>query len=83
MDMLLYFKIFGFVFLIPGFFIAFFAKKIVKKFNLNEKTKCDFGNEMSEDELKDYKFNKAVVNLKIIGMIVMIPGFIFVLFAFK
>ncbi|MFA6309514.1 MAG: hypothetical protein WC677_07230 [Clostridia bacterium] len=83
MDMLLYFKIFGFIFLIPGLFIAFFAKKIVKRFNLNEKTKCDFENEMSEDELKEYKFTKAVVNVKIIGMLIMLPGFIFVLFAFK
>lgn len=81
--MLFYFKIFGFVFLVPGFLIAVFAKKIVKRFNLDEKAKCDFENEMSEAELNEYKFNKAVVNLKIIGMLIMIPGFAFVLIAFK
>ncbi len=59
------------------------AKKIVAKFKLDEKAKCDFENEMSEEDLRDYKFNKAVVNIKMIGMVIMLPGFVCVLLAFK
>lgn len=64
------------IFIVPGFLVVFAARTLVKKFNLNEKTKCEFESEMSEEELADYKVNKAVVNVKMMGMLIAIPGFV-------
>lgn len=76
-------KILAFLFLIAGFGTVFAAKSLVKRFGMDEKVKCDFENEMTEDELKQYKFNRASVNLKMLGMLVSIPGLVLILIAFK
>lgn len=76
-------KILGFLFLIAGFGTVFSAKSLVRKYNLDNNTKCDFEHEMNEEELKQYKFDKASVNLKMAGMLVSIPGLVLVLIAFK
>ena len=76
-------KIVGFLFLIVGFGMVFSAKNLVRKFNLDRNTKCDFEHEMTEEELKQYKFDKATVNLKMSGMLVSIPGLVFILIAFR
>lgn len=80
--MLLY-RILAFVFLVPGFGTVFGAGEIVKKFELDKKEKCNFENEMTEEELAEYKFTRASVNLKMIGMLIAIPGLVFVLLGFK
>lgn len=80
---MLIYKIFAFVFLIPGVLLSVLAKTIVKKFKMDEKAKCDFENEMNEVEMKEYKFNKAVVNLKMIGVLLVIPGLLLIIFAFR
>lgn len=76
-------KILGFVFLIAGFVTVFSAKSLVAKFNLDRNTKCEFENEMTEDELKKYKFDRATVNLKMTGMLAAVPGLVLVLLMFK
>jgi hypothetical protein len=80
---MLLFKILAFIFLVPGVLIVFGARKIVSRFNLGQKAKCDFEYEMNESEIAEYKHNKAVVNMKMIGMLVALPGFILFLIAFK
>ena len=70
------------MFMIPGFAIVYLAKLIVKKYKLNEKTVCNFENELNEEELIEYKCNKAIVKVKIFGLIVALPGLILILITF-
>lgn len=76
-------KILSFVFLLPGVFLIFAARFLVSRYKLDEKVKCDFAHEMDEDGLKEYKMNKAVLNVKMFGMLVALPGFILILLVFK
>lgn len=76
-------KILAFVFIVPGVLMVFGARGIVSRFKLDRDIKCDFEHEMSEDELIQYKCNKAVVNLKMLGMLIALPGFILFLIAFR
>ena len=76
-------KVLGFIFIAAGAITVFGAGSIVSHFKLEEKASCDFENEMSEDELRLYKINKAVVNVKMLGMLLALPGLIFILVAFK
>jgi hypothetical protein len=82
MDMFIL-KVFAFLFLIAGFGTVFAAKSLVARYGLDQKVKCDFESEMTEDELKQYKFNRASVNLKMMGLLISIPGLVLVLIAFK
>lgn len=76
-------QILGFVFLVPGFAMVFLARFIVEKYRFHEKVECNFENEMSEEEVIIYKNNKALVNVKMMGMLVALPGFIMIFVAFK
>ena len=71
------------MFLVPGFLIVFTARKIVDRYKLGDRVRCDFEHEMNEDELRLYKYNKAVVNLKMLGMLIALPGIILVVLAFR
>jgi hypothetical protein len=82
MEMLIL-KILGFVFLIPGILTVFGSRWLVARYGLDKNIGCDFENEMSEEELKQYRVNKAVVNLKMIGMLMALPGFIMIIIAFR
>lgn len=76
-------KILAFVFLIPGVSLVMGARAIVPRLRLDEKMKCDFEHEMNESELASYKLNRAVVNLKMLGMLIALPGFILALVSFR
>ncbi len=76
-------KILSFVFMVAGFSMALGSKLIVGKFALDKNMTCDFEHEMSGEELRDYKFNKAVVNFKMMGMLVALPGIILFIVSFK
>ncbi|MGI6776921.1 MAG: hypothetical protein ACOX7R_02500 [Acetivibrionales bacterium] len=76
-------KILTFVFLIPGIFTIFSARWMVKKFSLDENIKCEYEDSMSENEVMLYKNNKAVINVKMLGMLIALPGFIMAVIAFK
>jgi len=76
-------KVLAFVLILAGVFVVFGARWLVEKYNLDRDVKCDFEGEISEDELKQYKRNKAVVNLKMLGMLLALPGFILVILLFK
>lgn len=76
-------KILGFLFLVPGILLVFFARTLVGRLSLDENVDCNFENEMSEDEIRRYKHDKAVVNLKMMGMLVALPGFVLIMIAFK
>lgn len=80
--MLLY-KILGFAFLLAGFGIVFGAGSLVKRFGMDQRVKCDFEGELGEEEVERYKRTRAAVNVKMLGLLVSIPGLVFILMAFK
>lgn len=69
--------------MVPGFAIVYLAKFIVNKYKLNEKAVCNFEHELTEEKLMEYKFNKAIVNVKILGFFIALPGVILLLVAIK
>ena len=80
---MLLFRILAFIFLIPGVVMVFGAEQFVKKFGLERKVTVDFENTMSEEELEQFKKSKAMVNFKMAGMLVALPGLVFILLGFK
>ena len=76
-------KILAFVFLVPGIAAVLGAKWIVERYGLDRHAKCEYEDELSEEELKQYKQNKAVVNLKMLGMLTALPGFVFMVIALR
>ncbi len=76
-------KILMFLFIIPGVFVVFMAPGMVRKYNLAAGVKVEFKDEMDEEQIKSYQFDKAVVNLKMLGMLIALPGFILAFIAFK
>ena len=59
-----------------GFAMVFLSKIIVNKFGLAKNQKCEYAEEMSEEEIEEYKINKAIFNIKIIGLVISIPGIV-------
>lgn len=76
-------KVLAAVFLLSGFMTVFLARTLVTRFGLDRNAKCDFENEMGEDELKQYKFNKTVVNMKMLGMLIALPGVVLIVVVFR
>lgn len=76
-------KLTPFLFLIPGFIAVFLAKKIVLKYGLDQKQTAQYESEMTEDEITQYKINKAVINLKMLGLVIALPGVVLLLLFFK
>jgi hypothetical protein len=76
-------QILALVFLVAGFGTVYAARFIVNRYKLDLSTKCDFEQEMNEDELKNYKLNKAVVNVKMLGMLIALPGLVLLLVSFR
>lgn len=77
------YQILGFIFLIPGVMIVFAARWLVGKYSLDSNINCDFESQMNEEEINKYKYNKAVINIKMAGMLVALPGFIFIIIGFR
>ncbi len=69
-------EILSLVILVAGFALVYTAKPIVKRFNLAEKQKCDHASEMTEEEITSYKYNRAIFNVKITGLVISIPGLV-------
>ncbi len=66
-----------------GFAVVISSSAIVKKFKLTEKQVCKFADQMSEEELENYKLNKAIFNIKITGLVITIPGLVLLLVSSK
>ncbi|NLM59490.1 MAG: hypothetical protein GX194_10335 [Clostridium sp.] len=80
---MIFLKILMFLFIATGFGTVLAAKAIVKRFKFNEKTECNFEHEMTDEELEKYKFERAVLNVKMLGMLIALPGLILVLFIYR
>jgi len=79
----MFLKVLALLIVAVGALIVFGAKTIVEKYELDKRIKEDFENEMTEEEIINYKKQRAIVNIKTIGMIVALPGLVMVLFLFK
>ena len=65
--------------MVPGFVAVYLAKYVVDKYHLDEKVFCDIEDELTEEELMNYKLNKAILNIKMTGMVIILPGlFLFI-----
>lgn len=76
-------KVLAFFFIIAGGAMVFGARQFVDRFGLDRNIKCDYENEMDEEEIKQYKTDKAVLNFKMLGMLAVLPGIVLILIAFK
>lgn len=59
-----------------GFAMVIAAKSLVRRYDLADKQSCEYSDEMSEEEVESYKFNKASLRIKMMGLIITIPGLI-------
>lgn len=79
----MFLQVISILFILAGSVSVYFAPFIVRKYNLAERVSCEYESSMSEEELLDYKNSKAVFNVKILGMLLALPGVILVIIAFK
>jgi hypothetical protein len=76
-------KVLAFAFLATGFTIVYSAKSVVKKYEMDKKVECNFEGELSDEEVAKYKFDKASVNVKMMGLVISIPGIILLYLLFR
>ena len=76
-------EILSLVIMAAGFAMVYASKAIVKKYNLAQKQSCVHADEMSAEEVEEYKYNKAVVNFKMMGLVVSIPGLVLFILCFR
>ncbi len=77
------YEILSLVVIAVGFAISYMAKAIVKKFGLKEKQECENSAEMTEEEINEYKQNKAVYRMKLTGLAISIPGLVLFILSFR
>jgi hypothetical protein len=71
------------LFIAAAAIIVFGAKKLVKKYGMDKNVKCEYEDQMTVEELESYKFDKAVVNLKMFGLLIALPGVVLVMVLFR
>lgn len=67
-------KIVAFVLMAIGAFINYGGKLIVSRMGLAEKMEVKEAQEFSGEELEKYKYTKALVRVKVVGLIVLLVG---------
>jgi len=76
-------KIIAFALIIIGALINYEAKLIVRQMNLAEKIDASEAEELTGEELDQYKLTKAVARVKTIGFLIMLPGVFLVFYTFR
>lgn len=74
------FEVLGILMVIVGIFLHYGAKFIVKRFDLAKKQEVEISDEMTNDEVEQYKFNKAVMRVKVVSLCVLLPGILLSVF---
>lgn len=75
-------KVAGVMFFAGGTAVVFSARWIVSKFNLDKSVTCEYENELDDNEIKSYKYSRAVINVKMAGMLSALPGLVLILVSF-
>ncbi|NLP00063.1 MAG: hypothetical protein GX386_07195 [Clostridiaceae bacterium] len=76
-------KIIAFTLLLIGSLINYGAKLIVKRLNLFEKIDADEAEELTGEEFEQYKMTKAIAKVKVVGVLIMLPGAFLIFYAFR
>ncbi len=76
-------KIVAFILIIVGAFINYGAKLIVKRLDLAQKVKVEEAAELAGDELEAYKLTKAIARVKVVGLLIMLPGVLLIFVAYR
>ena len=72
-----------FTLLAAGSAVVFMADRIEKKFNMGKKESIKHSEEYDEKTLEDLKTQKAVIRVKLFGLVVLLPVIIIILIVFK
>jgi hypothetical protein len=83
LDILL--RIIGTMIGLAGLVVVYAAPQLVKKYKLDEKKSIDPERlaVLDESEIAKYKFDTAVLDIKLKGLILAMPGFVLLLILFK
>lgn len=76
-------KIIAIILMAIGAFINYGAKLIVNRLSLAEKVNVTEAQELPDEELEKYRLTKAIARVKVVGLLVMLPGVFLVFIAFK
>jgi len=76
-------KIVSIFLIILGSLIVYFAKVIVKKYEMDRNIKCEYESELCDQEITDYKLNLALIRIKIVGFVFFLPGIFLAFLVFK
>ena len=76
-------KIIAFILIILGALINYGAKLIVKRTRLVDKINVDEAMNLPTNDLEGYRLTKATVRIKLLGLMLMLPGVILVFIAFR
>ena len=78
-------KIVGAVFAVAGLIVVYGAGKIVKAKKLDEKKKVDPERValLDEEQVKKFKLDQAILDVKIAGVLIALPGFVLLLIFFR
>jgi hypothetical protein len=76
-------KIIAIFLVAAGAAIGYGAKFIVERFSLDDKVGVKEAGEFSGEELEKHKKTKAMAMVKIAGFIVLLPGLILLILAFR
>jgi hypothetical protein len=70
---------------VAGLIVIYSAPKIVKKYKLDEKKEIDpqRTENLNEEGIEKFKFDSAVLDVKIKGILIALPGFLVILILFK
>ncbi len=76
-------KIIAFLLIVAGAVISYGAKFIVEKRGLAQKVKVEEAQEMNSEELEKYRHAKAMTQVKLLGLAIMLPGVVLVFWLFR
>ena len=76
-------KIIAFTLIIIGALTNYGAKLIVKRMNLVERINASEAEELTGEEIELYKLTKAIARVKVVGVLIMLPGVFLILYAFR
>ena len=77
--------ILGIILAAVGVGVVYLAPRIVKRKGLDQQKKVDtrIAENLTEEELAKYKSDGAILDVKLKGMALAVPGFILILIAFR
>ncbi len=76
-------KVIAFTLILIGVLTTYGAKLIVKRMNLVERINASEAEELTGEEIELYKLTKAIARVKVVGVLIMLPGVFLILYAFR